>query len=132
MNNTVFIICSMVVPVVMVIAGAVYIAVVAKKKGSLLGYHSAMSSKNSDTWQFAHERIGRLWFGWGIILAVITAFLMFMLRAETAQSVCAATVGICFFQILIMVLPLRMVEKALRFTFNKYGERFSDSDAREI
>lgn len=128
----VFIICSMVVPVVMIVMGMVYQTKLLTAKDSYLGYRSPRSMKNQDTWQFAHLKTGRLWFGWGIIMAVITAILLYLLRAETPQTVCAATVGICFFQVLLMILPLRMVEKALKFTFDKNGNRYSDSDVREI
>ena len=130
--KTVFVICNMIVPFAMIVMGMIYQTKIMALKDSYMGYRSVRSMKNEDTWQFAHIKIGRLWFGWGIIMLAVTAVLQFFLRTETVQTVCVATVAICFFQVLLMILPLRMVEKALKFTFDKDGNRYSDSDAREI
>ncbi|MFD3157324.1 SdpI family protein [Haloimpatiens sp. FM7330] len=38
-----------------------------KEISSVFGYRTSMSSKNKDTWVFAHKYAGRVWFNSGIV-----------------------------------------------------------------
>ena len=64
--------CNLLMPSIMVIAGYCMYKNPPKEINGLIGYRTAMSEKNKDTWAFAHDCCGKLWIKSGIILLVPT------------------------------------------------------------
>ena len=52
---------NLLIPLVMVIFGAIFIKTAPKKINFLFGYRTERSMKNEDTWKFAHTYLGKLW-----------------------------------------------------------------------
>ena len=48
----------------------------------VFGYRTSMSMKNQDTWEFAHEYCGKLWFKWGKITLILTVIAMLFLLGK--------------------------------------------------
>ena len=67
-------------PSIMVIAGYCMYKNPPKEINGLIGYRTAMSEKNKDTWAFAHDCCGKLWIKSGIILLVIFTSQIFVIR----------------------------------------------------
>ena len=54
-------ICDCIIPAVMIIAGRMMWKHCPKKINGVVGYRTRMSMINMDTWEFAHEYAGKLW-----------------------------------------------------------------------
>ena len=59
-------ICDLIIPIVMIIAGRMMWKHCPKSINGIVGYRTNRSMKNMDTWKFAHEYCGKLWWkiGW--------------------------------------------------------------------
>ena len=59
-------ICSLLVPVIVIITGRMMWKHCPKKINGVVGYRTKMSMINMDTWRFAHDHAGKLWWKVGI------------------------------------------------------------------
>lgn len=116
-------VCNLLLPVIMLVAGKLFLKHNPGKINRIVGYRSAMSMKNEDTWQFAHEVAGKYWWKWGWISLPVAVVPMALLLGQPKETV--ATVGLllmCLLMVpLIGVIPY--TEKKLRNTFDKDGNR---------
>lgn len=89
----------------------------------LFGYRTTMSMKNQDTWTFAHQYFGKLWYQWGWVTLILTVVPM-LLALGKGDSV-IGTVGsvVVLLQLLPVIGVIFPVEKALRKNFDKDGNR---------
>ena len=113
--------CNLLFPVIMLIAGKLFVKNSPKNINWVVGYRTAMSMKNEDTWRFAHAVAGRFWWKWGwIALAVAVIPMLFVLGQPEEVT---ATVGIIL--MCVLLIPVLAViphtEKALRNAFDKDG-----------
>ena len=115
------VICDLLVPVIMLIAGRMMWKHCPKEINGLIGYRTARSMKNMDTWRFAHEYCGKLWWKIGLIMVVPTILIHipFYHRDE-------ATVGIvggilAAMQCIILIGSIFSTEHALKMAFNNDG-----------
>ena len=116
-------ICCLMIPGLMIIAGWMMWKHCPKQINSLLGYRTKRSMKNMDTWKFAHEYCGRLWFRLGLLLLIplILLYLPFYQSDENTIGI----IGIVIMTALCAVLCLSILptEAALKKTFNDNGPR---------
>jgi len=89
------------------------------------GYRTPMSTKNKETWAFAHLYCGRLWWRVGLVMLpltiVVMVILLFFRRNENIVEILgAAAIGV---QTLFLILPIIPTEIALRKNFDKQGNR---------
>lgn len=88
---------------------------------SVFGYRTPMSTKNKDTWDFAHRYSGKVWMRSGITTAILSVVLAFVLQGlENYEKL---MLGLCYAQIAILLLVIPLTEIALRKTFDKKGIR---------
>ncbi|TCT17135.1 SdpI/YhfL family protein [Natranaerovirga pectinivora] len=92
-----------------------------KEINALFGYRTAMSSKNKDTWVFAHRYSGKIWIRSGIITGIISVILAFALQGLSNYNL--LLVVICYIQIIVLLLVIPFTAAALRKTFDKNGNR---------
>ena len=59
-------ICDCIIPAIMIIAGRMMWKHCPKKINGVVGYRTKMSMINMDTWRFAHDHAGKLWWKVGI------------------------------------------------------------------
>ena len=90
------------------------------------GYRTAMSSKNQDTWEFAHRHSGRIWKICGLILLPVTVVPMLFVIGGDEGTV--GTVGgiVCGVQLAVLIGSIFPTERALRKNFDKEGNRRRD------
>lgn len=62
--------CDLLIPIVMVVGGRMMWKHCPKHINGMLGYRTTRSRKNMDTWKFAHDYCGKLWWkiGWLMII----------------------------------------------------------------
>lgn len=82
-----------------------------------------MSMKNEDTWRFAHHYFGKLWFQVGLILLPVTVIAALFTIGKTETDIGTTGGIISGIQILLILGSMFPVERALRKTFDKNGNR---------
>ncbi len=89
------------------------------------GYRTSMSMKNQDTWEFAHQVCGRVWWrmGW-LVLALSAALLAWMeTRPGGEQTNWLLGTLAALAEAAVLILTIIPVERALKKTFDKEGNR---------
>ena len=116
-------ICDLLIPLCMIGFGIFMHKNPPRKINGLFGYRTAMSMKNTDTWKFAHEYAGRLWWKIGLIITVpsVIAHIPFYNADKNAVGILGLIV--MTLQCIILVASIFPVERALDKTFNRDGSR---------
>ena len=77
--------------------------------------------KNMDTWKFAHDYVGQLWWKAGWILMILTILVQLPFIKFNTDAIGNLFLVIIFVQILVMLLTIIPVENALKKKFNDDG-----------
>lgn len=116
---------DMIIPLIMIGFGRLFWKAAPKEINILFGYRSNMSMKNRDTWEFAHQYCGRLWYRWGLILLPVTIIAMLVIAVMGKGTGFVGTAGgiVCLIQLVPLIGAVFPTERALRRTFDKDGNR---------
>ena len=79
--------------------------------------------KNQDTWKFAHEYCGKLWYKWGMIMLILTIIVMLFLLGKSVDTIGYWGGAVCMIQLVPLIGAIFPTESALRRTFDKNGNR---------
>ena len=114
---------DLMIPLTMLGFGRYFLKKAPKEINMIFGYRTAMSMKNRETWEFAHQYCGRIWYvcGW-ILLPVTVVSLLFTLgKGED----CVGSVGgiVCMVQMIPLIGSIFPTEIALHKHFDKDGKR---------
>ncbi len=114
---------ELLVPAVMILAGWFMWKHTPGKINHWAGYRTERSMKNGDTWKFANEYCGRLWWklGWAILLPSVLPVLLCLDSGEKTVGTVAVTV--LMIQPGFLIAGIFLTEKALKETFDRDGNR---------
>lgn len=112
-------VCSLLVPISMILLGYIWKDNPPKNKQGISGYRTAMSRINDETWKYAHKCWGRINFVLGIILAILSIFVLILMKDDTNFEM--ISVYLVFFQLGIMTLTIIPTEFFLHKHFTKSG-----------
>ncbi len=90
---------------------------------SFYGYRTAMSTKNEDTWDFAHRYFGKQWIRTGFISLPFAVIPMLLVLKKDVGVIGVTGQVAMFFEIFLMIAPIFSTEKALRKKFDRNGNR---------
>ncbi len=114
---------DLLIPVVMIVSGWAMWKHTPKRINPWKGYRTERSMKNEDTWKFAHDYCGKLWWKWGWIILLPSAIpLLFVLNASE-DAVGFTAVAVLVVQSIVMIGAIFPTESALKMTFDKDGNR---------
>lgn len=116
-------ICNLLVPLLMVVFGRIMYKHAPKSINGIYGYRTSMSMKNEDTWKFAHDYCGRLWYKIGLIMLIPSVLVQLPFVKSSTDTIGIMTVVLETVQICVMIASIFPTERALRKTFDKYGNR---------
>lgn len=116
-------ICNLLMPLLMLVLGWWFKDHAPKTINTICGYRTAMSMKNMDTWKFAHNYFGKLWWKTGLIMLPVSVAAMLLVLGKEEDTVGAAGGIIASVQCVILILSILPVEWALRKNFDKNGNR---------
>lgn len=116
------------IPVIMLLFGWLFVYRTPAHIGTLYGYRTSMSTKNMDTWNFAHHFCGKLWCVCGLILLLFTAAGLLLVRGKGTGVVGGVGGVICLVQAAVLVATIIPVEIALRKKFDRDGNRMERPD----
>lgn len=107
-----------IVPAIMLIFGWTFMKKPPKDINGFYGYRTTMSMKNQDTWAFAHQACGRVWWRVGWALLALSAVLLCAVQLDWLLGILVlAAEGTA---LLLTIIP---VERALKREFDKDGNR---------
>ena len=115
--------CDLLIPIMMIGFGRIMWKHTPKDINYIFGYRTTRSMKNEDTWRFAHEYCGRLWWKIGLIMLIPTVLvhIPFYNSSEDTLGIVAAIV--MTIQIIVLIASIFPTEIALKKTFNDDGTR---------
>ncbi len=87
----------------------------------LVGYRTSMSMKNTDTWKFAHTYCGKLWRNAGLVLLLLSIGSLFFVMGREVDVVGLFGGALCGVQLVVMIVPIGLTERALKKRFDKDG-----------
>lgn len=116
-------ICDLLVPVTMFVGGLIMAKHHPKEINGLLGYRTARSMQNMDTWKFAHNYCGRIWWKVGLITFVITILSHLPFYNSNEDVIGIISLVVMTVQIITLIIPIFITENALKKTFNEDGTR---------
>lgn len=115
-------IMDLLIPLTMIGFGKYFMKHAPKEINALFGYRTSMSMKNKDTWIFAHNYFGKLWYFFGRILLPISIIVMILVIGKTEDMI--GTVGgiLCGVQMIPLIGTIVPTEIALKKTFYENGD----------
>ncbi len=116
-------ICNLIVPVIMLIAGRMMWKHCPQKINSVYGYRTRRSMKNMDTWKFAHNYCGRLWYKIGCIMLLLTVVVQISFFRSGEEVIGTVGLVLCTIQIVVLIASIFPTEAALKKTFHEDGTR---------
>ncbi len=110
------------IPLIMIIGGWMMWKHCPKELNSVVGYRTSRSMRTMDTWKFAHEYCGKLWWkiGWISMTLTIVVPIFFLHRADNIVGMVGGVIMI--FQTAAILLSIVPVERELEKTFTKEGK----------
>ena len=111
-------ICGLIVPIIMIIAGRMMWKHCPNEINRLIGYRTKRSMQNEDAWKFAHTFCGKLWWiiGWIMLAPSAAALIPFYNSSyETIGIAIAVTAAVQIVALLASVIP---TEAALKKHFS--------------
>ena len=114
---------DLLIPAAMIACGAVFRRHAPKKINALVGYRTAMSMKNMDTWRFAHEHCGRVWLRVGLWMLPLSVLPLLFAWGKGEDAVGLVGSVVCLAQLVPLIGAIFPTEWALRREFDENGNR---------
>lgn len=116
-----FISCLL-MPIICIVAGRIMWKHYPKKINRFCGYRTKYSMINDNTWKFAHNYCGKLWWKIGWISFLIT-FIAEIFTVNSRENVISTVGGVIVaLQIIALLMSIFATEKKLRKTFSEDGK----------
>ena len=96
----------------------------------IVGYRTARSMQNEDTWRFAHQHCGAVWQKIGLVLVPLSALIMAFFYDASEEKVGVLAGGLCIVQCVVLLCSVIPTERALKRTFDESGKRREDAPPR--
>lgn len=114
---------NLVIPFIMIFFGGYFMKKAPKKINYIFGYRTQMSMKNRDTWSFAHNFCGKIWFIGGVSLLPIQISAMLFVLGKPDHIISTVGALLCCVPIVLMIVSAILTEAALNKNFDKYGNK---------
>ena len=113
--------CTLLIPVIMVCAGAALRRGKFSTINPVSGYRTRRSMQNQQTWDYAQRECGLLWRRWGSTRLVLTVIAMLLFMGEDTDHIGVVGSVITVLQMIPLFLSIVIVEKKLREKFDENG-----------
>ena len=110
-------ICNLIIPILLIVAGRMMWKHCPKQINGIYGYRTKRSMKNMDTWKFAHDYCGKLWWkiGWIMLIPTVLVQIPFLHSSEDAIGGVGAV--LCTIQVIVLIVSIFPTEAALKKKF---------------
>lgn len=109
--------CNLLIPIIMIIVGRMMWKHCPAGINWVIGYRTKRSMKNMETWNFAHEYCGRLWWKIGWITLILSALAQLPFLNGNDEQLGILSVILCTVQCVLLIIPIFPTEAALKRTF---------------
>ena len=116
-------ICDLLIPIVMLIGGRMMWKHCPKHRNGILGYRTTRSMKNMDTWKFANEHCGRLWYKMGLFMLVFSVLVSVLLLRTNDNTYSMISLIFVMLQCIILIVSIIPTELALKKMFYEDATR---------
>lgn len=116
-------ICNLIIPIIMLVVGRMMWKHCPKQINRVIGYRTARSMKNMDTWKFAHEYCGQLWWRIGFIMLVPSVVIHIPFYCSDDNIIGIVTLILVAIQVIVLISSIFPTEAALKKRFNDDGTR---------
>lgn len=110
-------VCDLLIPLLLMIAGRMMWKHCPKKINDIYGYRTRRSKRNMETWKFAHDYCGRLWWKWGWILLIISSVAHFPFIHSDEDTIGILGTILCVIQLATLFGTVFMTERTLKKEF---------------
>lgn len=115
--------CNLLIPVVVIVTGRIMWKHYPKNINGLVGYRTTRSMKNMDTWKFANEHCGRLWYKMGLFMLAISVLVSVLLLRTNDNTCSMISLIFVLLQCIILIVSIIPTELALKKMFYEDGTR---------
>ena len=117
-------ICNLLTPLTMWTVGEAFLRWPPRDINALVGYRTARSMRNQDTWDFANRRMALLWRRWGLcMLAAVIGGMAPLLGRADDDLIYGWGMAILMLEMVVLVASVVPVERALKNAFHEDGTR---------
>ena len=116
-------ICNLLVPVVVFVTGRIMWKHYPENINGLVGYRTTRSMKNMDTWKFANEHCGRLWYKLGLFMLAFSILVSVLLLRTNDNTYSMISLIFMVVQCAVLIVSVIPTEIALKKMFNEDGIR---------
>ena len=111
------------IPITMIVFGWLFSIRTPKEINCLFGYRTKRSMMNEETWQFANQYIGKLWYICGLILLPLSVIAMSFVFGKGTDTVGIVGGILTMVQMIHLIGVIISTEKALNKKFDERGKR---------
>ena len=115
--------CNLLIPVVVIVTGRIMWKHYPKNINGLVGYRTTRSMKNMDTWKFANEHCGRLWYKMGLFMLAFSVLVSVLLLRTNDNTYSMISLIFVLLQCIILSVSIIPTELALKKMFYEDGTR---------
>lgn len=115
--------CNIIIPVITIITGWFMWKRPPKEINRIIGYRTQRSMKNDDTWKFAHNFCGKLWWLMGWIILGLSVVVLIPFFNSTYFIIGIVVIISAVSQCILLVMSIIPTEIALKKTFFEDGTR---------
>jgi len=123
LSGAYILIINSLIPITMIVLGGYFSKHAPKNINGLYGYRTTMSMRNKETWEFAHNYCGRLWFKLGWILLIISVIPMLFVIMNDKSIISNFGLVLCAIQVVFLISSILPTEIALSNKFDINGNR---------
>lgn len=115
--------CDLIIPILLIITGRLMWKHCPQKINGIYGYRTKRSMKNMDTWKFAHDYCGRLWWKSGLLMLIPSILIHFPFIHSNEDVIGTVGAILCIIQVTVLIATIFPTEAALKKTFFDDGTR---------
>ena len=115
--------CNLIVSAATIFAGWMMWKHCPQEINRVIGYRTRRSMKNEDTWKFAHDYCGRLWWKIGWIMLVPSAVALIPVFNSSYATIGIVGAVVVTVQCIILIITIFPTERALKKAFSDDGTR---------
>lgn len=116
-------ISDLLIPFLMILCGRLMWKSPPQNINRAVGYRTTRSMKNMETWKFAHNYCGRLWWRIGWIMLGPSILVYIPVYGKTDKVIGMVGLILMIVQLIVFIGTIVPTERALKNTFTKDGTR---------
>lgn len=116
-------IVNLIIPAVMIFGGYMMKTCPPRSISRWVGFRTALSMKNEDTWAFAHACCGRVWWKTGWISLALSVLVQLPFAKASEETLGTLALVLALAQFIVLFGTVVYVQRELKWTFDECGRR---------